>query len=633
MATQPTQNAVPSESPRDLKFNAGKIDEFVTSFSQQYIDRFGKAHYTIEGLKQLVLQQIYNLGWNLRGSFQDGGTVTSAGDLLQDESTNIWYRWDDLETLPKTVPSGSTPASAGGTGVGKWQPVDISDVLRKQISDPDGATKYPELQMARWRDTGDIRGWGAVQGEDATDAINAAIRDRGANDWGTSSDVIINGHYKVEGQVLLTTDVRIIGNWATITSSSNDWIIISAYKDQNGDIVNNFDNITDEQVIASARLKGVQIKGITFVGVSKSIKLQAFTERCILEDLSFQNCGIAWDARLSFYSKYSNIIIRGVKSGFENNYAYQLRHQCNDIKLSSITIVGRKFGRLIDDDVTPTMPGAEKNCQNVVISGCSYEQIDNGAKINISTYGYTENEIYAENVNDNLFIFDNGQHYDTVIDKCFWCYGVEKLGTFNNLKGRSVVWQPVQHNYTPPKRSAVQFVNSTCIAHPATGMGAYHSVGSTDYGISWDSTSKITFNSFLFTQEGAPVNLNQTNLVNIPVNISGFVPLIANKALGITGATYTSSSDTLNMSTDIYWSNNNFVLVAIRVFQTSNPTNSHSATALLMNGYKSQLAGQPVTYVKDGDLTTVRITNPSEGGYKTWLINGDFTVEGCVRVL
>ena len=134
MATQPTNLPVPSESPRDAKFNAGKIDEFATSLAQQYIDRFGKAHYTIEGLKQLVLQQIYNLGWNLRGSFQDGGTVTSAGDLLQDESTNIWYRWDDLETLPKTVPSGSTPASSGGTGVGKWQPVDVADVLRKDLA-------------------------------------------------------------------------------------------------------------------------------------------------------------------------------------------------------------------------------------------------------------------------------------------------------------------------------------------------------------------------------------------------------------------------------------------------------------------------------------------------------------------
>ena len=62
MATTPTKNSVPSESPIDLKFNAGKIDEFVTSLALQYFDRFGGAHYTIEGLKKLVLQQIYNLG-------------------------------------------------------------------------------------------------------------------------------------------------------------------------------------------------------------------------------------------------------------------------------------------------------------------------------------------------------------------------------------------------------------------------------------------------------------------------------------------------------------------------------------------------------------------------------------------
>jgi hypothetical protein len=139
MATQPTNLPVPSESPRDLKFNAGKIDEFVTSFSQWYVDRFGVQHYTIEGLKQLVLQQIYNLGWNLKGTFQGGGTVTAAGDLLQDTSTGIWYRWDDISSLPKTVPAGSTPSSAGGTGPGKWQPVDVADVLRKDLAKPSGA--------------------------------------------------------------------------------------------------------------------------------------------------------------------------------------------------------------------------------------------------------------------------------------------------------------------------------------------------------------------------------------------------------------------------------------------------------------------------------------------------------------
>lgn len=139
MATQPTQNPVPSESQRDLKFNAGKIDEFVTSLAEWYIDRFGIKHYTIEGLKQLVLEQIYALGWNLKGSFQGGGMVENPGDLLQDTTTDIWYRWDDLSSLPKTVSSGSTPASAGGTGPGKWQPVDVADVLRKDLAKPTGA--------------------------------------------------------------------------------------------------------------------------------------------------------------------------------------------------------------------------------------------------------------------------------------------------------------------------------------------------------------------------------------------------------------------------------------------------------------------------------------------------------------
>lgn len=138
MATIPTQLPVPSEKPQDLKFNAGKIDEFVTSLAQQYIDRLGGKHYTIEGLKQLVLQQIYNLGWNPIGTFQGGVTVANPGDIVQDTTDDTWYRWDNLATLPKTVPSGSTPGTSGGTGDGKWKPVDVSDVLRKDLASTTG---------------------------------------------------------------------------------------------------------------------------------------------------------------------------------------------------------------------------------------------------------------------------------------------------------------------------------------------------------------------------------------------------------------------------------------------------------------------------------------------------------------
>lgn len=146
----PTQNPVPSADIRDHVFAGSKLDEFVTSLAIQYIDRFGKAHYTVEGLKKLVLQQIYNLGFNPVGTFQDGATLVSAGDIIQDETTGAWYRWDDLTTLPKTVPPGSTPDSSGGTGVGKWLAVDVSDVLRRELALPTGAEQigYGDVTVA-----------------------------------------------------------------------------------------------------------------------------------------------------------------------------------------------------------------------------------------------------------------------------------------------------------------------------------------------------------------------------------------------------------------------------------------------------------------------------------------------------
>ncbi|WP_163371596.1 hypothetical protein [Enterobacter hormaechei] len=135
MATQPTNLPVPSESYRDLKFNAGKIDEFVTSLTLQYIDRFGNAHYTIEGLRWLAQQAIAQYGWIPVGTFQDGATLTLPNQILKDTTDGSYYRWDG--DLPKTVPSGSTPSTSGGTGVGAWLSVGDS-TLRSMLAAPGG---------------------------------------------------------------------------------------------------------------------------------------------------------------------------------------------------------------------------------------------------------------------------------------------------------------------------------------------------------------------------------------------------------------------------------------------------------------------------------------------------------------
>lgn len=136
MTTQPTQNPVPSESPRDLKFNAGKIDEFVTSLALKYKDRFGTEHYTIEGLRQLAQEAIAAFGWIAMDSFQDGATLTLPNQVLRDETTGEYYRWDGV--FPKEVPADSTPDSSGGVEKGAW--VSVGDAsLRSMLASSSGA--------------------------------------------------------------------------------------------------------------------------------------------------------------------------------------------------------------------------------------------------------------------------------------------------------------------------------------------------------------------------------------------------------------------------------------------------------------------------------------------------------------
>lgn len=140
MATIPTQDSVPSESPRDLKFNAGKIDEFVTSLVNTYVDRFGNEHYTIEGLRWLAQQAIAQYGWVPVGTFQAGATLTIPNQILKDETDGEYYRWDGSFLPPgKVVPASSTPSSTGGVGVGFWISVGDS-ALRTMLASSAGAS-------------------------------------------------------------------------------------------------------------------------------------------------------------------------------------------------------------------------------------------------------------------------------------------------------------------------------------------------------------------------------------------------------------------------------------------------------------------------------------------------------------
>lgn len=71
-------------------------------------------------------------GLNLvAGSFEEGGILTSASDVLLHKASGIAYSWSGV--FPKVVAASSTPATSGGVGAGAW--VDrTQDTIRSELN-------------------------------------------------------------------------------------------------------------------------------------------------------------------------------------------------------------------------------------------------------------------------------------------------------------------------------------------------------------------------------------------------------------------------------------------------------------------------------------------------------------------
>lgn len=117
-----TGNPVPSAALEDMADNAQTFDALVTKTEGTTTDR--------KGVNRRVFQQIImDMGFQpLSGSFQTGATITARNQTLYDEVSHVFYAWGGA--LPKVVPSGSTPATAGGIGISAWS--DKTDLMLRE---------------------------------------------------------------------------------------------------------------------------------------------------------------------------------------------------------------------------------------------------------------------------------------------------------------------------------------------------------------------------------------------------------------------------------------------------------------------------------------------------------------------
>lgn len=128
-----TGNPVPSNKLEDLADDGLTFDSLVTKTEGTTTDRLGRT-------RRVFQQILMDMGFQpLAGSFQTGATITARNQTLYDEVSKVFYSWGG--TLPKTVPAGSTPATAGGVGAGAWS--DKTDLILR--SELDGAITQRSL--------------------------------------------------------------------------------------------------------------------------------------------------------------------------------------------------------------------------------------------------------------------------------------------------------------------------------------------------------------------------------------------------------------------------------------------------------------------------------------------------------
>ncbi|HEK0413739.1 TPA: hypothetical protein SMP28_000983 [Proteus mirabilis] len=418
MSTIPTQNPVPSEAAKDLKFNSGKIDEFVTSSNHFYSDRFGKKHYTIEGINNLSKQAMQNYGYITKRSFESGNTIINPNDVLLWEDNGEYYRWDG--ELPKVVSAGSTPESAGGLGDGKWKSIGDNS-LRTELKEGDGSLigyKYPAANSVKRQlnkkldDSVSILDFGVV-GDGVHDDTLALME---ALEYCYENKVGINGVSGLRSKItdtiylpLFEDRMKLIdldfGGLILLPTDDVGDVFISGKKD-NGRWVSCMDDPVMAQNVSNLYVRNLVINNNN---VDNAIGRRAFGFKelhinCKTDNLVARNFGLGFDFNNCFYlHSNNNVLLNSEALLSQESIGHKYRNACNLIKIESPIALNTRNGYLFEHGVT-----------GLIMDKASFEAQGVSIVSNGEIFDMTVKDSYLENVGDDRDVCFDFRSYSHV---------------------------------------------------------------------------------------------------------------------------------------------------------------------------------------------------------------------------
>jgi len=206
MTTYFTKEPLGSTSPYVLFDNAQNFDCALNDITQAiWLDRFGRGRQTYWGMELRFNEFIADSGYKVVGDYINGPLIITEHNQLIRYQNELW-KLNAATSIPFTTSGNDSTSWA----IDSLHLVSVGDAaLRQQISDPDGATKYPELQIARWRDEGNVKGWG-VKGDDSTNDTQSFLNAIAYCKDNRKTLNVPTGKYRTSGNLELPDDVSII---------------------------------------------------------------------------------------------------------------------------------------------------------------------------------------------------------------------------------------------------------------------------------------------------------------------------------------------------------------------------------------------------------------------------------------